>query len=674
MGNEIKIIIGGDASQLVAATSKANDALGTFTGLTNQSSSALRKVAVESVNTADALKKASKAAEDIIPEGSILEARASIKRLRGEIEGLSGTQLKSSAGKFLASELKIAEQELKNLEVEAGLAKQKIEKIVPPANAGNLFKQAYGGLRTIANILPGIGVAGLIGFATEPLVNYVSSLFAAKNAMAGFTKAMEEANKQAGNELARVQVLNAVITDNTRSQSDRGKAAKELSGILKDLNINMSKEVILNGQVAEATKKATEAILSRAKARAIENRIGELSGEQLQRDLKRKDAVDNLAKATKSLNDQQKIQGQVIGGSSLGVSGNTIGATQKVIALQGELKNLDKASAEANKEIAFLISQIQDKDLKIDKGGGGDDKVVDILKQRIAALKEIQSLQGLDAKQRVELVQLEIKLINRDGPKLGFNPAEIKQQADAILEKEFPVKTFEYQTLITTRVNKLDFSIVKEAKALTEGFKTDIAKAIGIDGKPLEIQAPSFRFTDVKTKTDIALDELKKAINQQIEGTFVNAGAALGEAIGRGFEGKKDLFSSLMPILGEGLKQIGKALLAFGAATLALQISLDTLNPFIALAAGVVAIAAGEALKNSVPKFAEGGIVNRATLGIFGEAGPEMIIPLDRLPDIVGKLSMNTSANVMLAPTLRFSLTDMELGLERVRSSRKRLG
>jgi hypothetical protein len=44
------------------------------------------------------------------------------------------------------------------------------------------------------------------------------------------------------------------------------------------------------------------------------------------------------------------------------------------------------------------------------------------------------------------------------------------------------------------------------------------------------------------------------------------------------------------------------------------------------------------------------------------------------LPDLVGKLSMNSQANVMLAPTLRFSLTDMELGLERVRSSRRRLG
>lgn len=32
-----------------------------------------------------------------------------------------------------------------------------------------------------------------------------------------------------------------------------------------------------------------------------------------------------------------------------------------------------------------------------------------------------------------------------------------------------------------------------------------------------------------------------------------------------------------------------------------------------------------------IPMFAKGGVVNRATLGVFGEAGPEAVVPLDRL-------------------------------------------
>ncbi len=36
---------------------------------------------------------------------------------------------------------------------------------------------------------------------------------------------------------------------------------------------------------------------------------------------------------------------------------------------------------------------------------------------------------------------------------------------------------------------------------------------------------------------------------------------------------------------------------------------------------------------SDIPMFANGGIATRATLGIFGEAGPEAIIPLSKLND-----------------------------------------
>jgi hypothetical protein len=97
----------------------------------------------------------------------------------------------------------------------------------------------------------------------------------------------------------------------------------------------------------------------------------------------------------------------------------------------------------------------------------------------------------------------------------------------------------------------------------------------------------------------------------------------------------------------------------------------------VALAVGFALIATGALLKNikfDVPKLAQGGIATGPTLGIFGEAGKEAIIPLDKLPDIVGKLSMNNQSNVTLQPSLRFSLTDMQIALEKVTDRRRRLG
>lgn len=57
--------------------------------------------------------------------------------------------------------------------------------------------------------------------------------------------------------------------------------------------------------------------------------------------------------------------------------------------------------------------------------------------------------------------------------------------------------------------------------------------------------------------------------------------------------------------------------------------------PFAGLGLGLAAVSAIIATMQSIPKFAEGAIVTSATLGVFGEAGPEAVMPLDRLNDYV---------------------------------------
>ena len=57
--------------------------------------------------------------------------------------------------------------------------------------------------------------------------------------------------------------------------------------------------------------------------------------------------------------------------------------------------------------------------------------------------------------------------------------------------------------------------------------------------------------------------------------------------------------------------------------------------PFAGLALGLSSVAAIVGVMTSLPKFAEGGIVNSPTLGLFGEAGPEAVMPLDKLQQFV---------------------------------------
>lgn len=513
-------------------------------------------------------------------------------------------------------------------------------------------------LKALGSSLIGAGGIGLaLSVVSSAFLIFGNSMGGAKKELEGFDKALQDSNKKAGDEIARVQVLNAVITDNTRTQKERKGAAKELSEILKDLNINLNQEAILNGKVKEATEQATAAIISRAKARAAEARIGELSGQQLQRDLNRVEVTDKLAKAEKDRANQLKIQEQIAksGGSLQGQGGNQTADAIRISNLKTSIEDLDKETAKANKEIAFLINQIQDKDLKIDKGGGGEDKVVDQLKQRIAALKELQGLSGLDAKQQVELVQLEIKLVNRDGPKLGFSPAEIKEQSSAILEKAFPVKTFEYETIVNTRVNKLEISTVKDPAALTEDFKTDIAKAIGIDGKPLEIPAPPVTFTALDKELLKATEAFQESMKQHVG----DATTVLSDALANIFSGE-DIGSSLanaasgiMSIIGDILQQAGKNMILASTAVKVLTDALTKLfgpgGAAAGIAAGALLITTGALIKKIVPpqhKFAEGGIVTGPIIGQIGEMHkPEVVMPLDRLKALIGNGINNGSGN-----------------------------
>jgi len=63
----------------------------------------------------------------------------------------------------------------------------------------------------------------------------------------------------------------------------------------------------------------------------------------------------------------------------------------------------------------------------------------------------------------------------------------------------------------------------------------------------------------------------------------------------------------------------------------------------------------------SVPEFAEGGIATSPTLGIFGEAGPEALIPLSKLPGM-----MNGGQHITVDVTGRIEGTDIQLVLQKV--------
>lgn len=146
----------------------------------------------------------------------------------------------------------------------------------------NYFKAAWSAVRQLAYALPGIGVAGIIGFAAGPVFEFIKALVMGTNALDSFTlkmqmrsKIQEDAIKLYAKEISHLNILKTVLTDSTTSHAKRNDAIADYNK-LADASNQIDKTAINNYAVIEkAINKQIELIEKRALATASENVIAE---------------------------------------------------------------------------------------------------------------------------------------------------------------------------------------------------------------------------------------------------------------------------------------------------------------------------------------------------------------------------------------------------------------
>lgn len=142
-----------------------------------------------------------------------------------------------------------------------------------------------------------------------------------------------------------------------------------------------------------------------------------------------------------------------------------------------------------------------------------------------------------------------------------------------------------------------------------------------------------------------ATKTLSESISGALNAIFANTAVAIGEGLGALITGEEfDPLKKVLGIFAELLKELGAALIAYGGALEAFKLAIKSMNPWVALGAGVALIAAGTAvgaIANKPVKLAKGGLAYGPTLAVVGDnAGaahdPEVIAPLSKLRDYVG--------------------------------------
>lgn len=156
------------------------------------------------------------------------------------------------------------------------------------------------------------------------------------------------------------------------------------------------------------------------------------------------------------------------------------------------------------------------------------------------------------------------------------------------------------------------------------------------------------------------MDEMNAGISGALTSGIASMASGFGEMIGQmasGNIGMKSVVSGLLGIMADMVIQVGKIAISTGIAVKGIKIALQSLNPVVAIAAGVALVALGGAVKGSLSKaaeggsggggrtpFAKGGIVSSPTNAVFGEypsagrGNPEVVTPLNNLKGMLSDM------------------------------------
>lgn len=145
-----------------------------------------------------------------------------------------------------------------------------------------------------------------------------------------------EAAKSAQYEISSINAYVDAAKNRNLSDSDRLIAVKKLQSEYPAYFGNLTKEQILNGNVAVAVQQVTAALIAKAKAAGFSEKIADLAKEEFLLRQKEKKGIEDLNNAYKSYSDQ-KGKASAIGGVS---GGGGVGGQIALNAQKSSLKDI----------------------------------------------------------------------------------------------------------------------------------------------------------------------------------------------------------------------------------------------------------------------------------------------------------------------------------------------
>lgn len=634
------------------------------------------------------------------------ELESSIKNVQGLLSGIGANASKSgstitNATKQASDATRNLSTSLKDMEANANRGRMVAFAFGQVIRDAGFFSQSFGlGLLAISNNIPLlvdqlIQMANVTGKAASALSLAGSLLTAAltiyayyaqsvKDSNAEYVKSMAEAEKSARANIATINSLVSVAKDESLSYRDRNQAIKELNKQYPELNNQLTVNNINSEKSIELLGRLTKATELHAKAQALAKLIGEQYESQFKAINNSVDSQASLVAKAGSVILQafgQNAQAALLKTSS-GIEqfSKTMGSTQQ---------NAQKYQTELNKINAELanLGMLHTDNQKKGKG------VADVYKELSIALKQASSdLTGTFGDQARSKVDAYQKAID-DLIKLGISPLD--QRIKNLQSKQI----------------SLDFDAngIKTAKAEISSFAAvttqSIDKVNTTNLIPFEKSIQKMNDVVAKSKTDFRLQmeefatSVRDILVNGLSSTLSDTAEAIGSAIATGGNVAQAAGQALLQNLGNILSQLGQLAISTGLAIAGIKKALQSLNPAVAIAAGIALMALAGFVKGkaasmgnsmgggggggseskssgskmSVIPFANGGIVSGPTPALVGEypgarSNPEVIAPLDKLQGIIA----GSAGGGMMTGTLETRISGNDLVILMNRATKNR--
>lgn len=490
--------------------------------------------------------------------------------------------------------------------------------------------------------------------------------------------------------IARVQALAAAVRDSNLTYTERKRALEELKETNKSYFGDLTLEASSLSTLSDRVNKYSQALITEAIVKGQVEEIAKISTE-----LEKQARALNILKDARDRAQHAFDQAPATANVSLSVGGG-----QASISEQDKLSlNLAKANDEYQKQrdvvlqlrtaIATytgelnknLLVQLDEKPLKEEKAAKDELKsVIPILqevkkiyddlakpsKERLFKLSEASGANLPDGQfsREVQIIQAQIaeavkKVADTKSGPLQDAYKALKTALNAKLEDTLNPDLHSHIQPIADIDDKAVKKFAEDSgKLLTERtshlppIKSDIK--VNIVFTDFELYQQDFQKNLDKLQSNLYKSTLD--FTKNIQDQFA---ITLGKGFGLAFQknGIREAFDSFMQYLGSSIEKLGEELIVASGVFSAIDVSLNSLlsNPALAAAAGVAAVAAGELIKSSfkAKPFATGGVVTGPTLGLVGEAGPEVIFPLDRLNQFVKNTAGNGQQNINVTGVIR---------------------